>query len=291
LYNRTTSYLARQFIGGFFIGIMFGLLQNFEQVAGRFSPILLIGTGVILVLVGLFIWIGGLGLARILCGVVGAVAGAVCGLFAIRCTILSAAFLATVLAAFAVIFERIFFIVLTAALAAVVSLAILAWPYLGVPLQLSATNPGSVSVHGPTLSINETIEVVRVYFINLHRELKQVRSRMPLHNWVIVAAMAAVFLSIGFYLWRLTSALSCAALGTMLIFAGMVLLLLYKGSVPISSVCCKAPFYSGIFIAMTAFGTIVQLLLCRRAKKRSIRKKEAKDREEPEGARQRWRTI
>lgn len=271
---------------------MFGLLQNFEQAAGRFSPILLIGLGIAALLVGLFIWLGGLGLARILCGVVGAVAGAVCGLFVIRCTILSAAFLATVLATFAVIFERIFFIVLTAALATVVSFAILAWPYLGIPQQLSATNPGSVSVHEPTLSINETIEVVRVYFINLHRELKQVRSWMPLHNWVMVAALAAVFLSIGFYLWRLTSALSCAALGTMLIFAGMVLLLLYKGSVPISSVCCKAPFYSGIFIAMTAFGTIVQLLLCRRAKKRSTKRKESNgDREELGRAKHSWRTI
>lgn len=270
---------------------MFGLLQNFEQTAGRFSPILLIGTGVILVLVGLFIWIGGLGLARILCGVVGAVAGAMCGLFVIRRTVLSAAFLAAVLATFAVIFERIFFIFLTAALAAAVGFAILAWPYLGVPQQLSVTNPGGVSAHETTLSINETIEIVKVYFINFHRELKQVCSRMPLHNWVIVATLAALFFAIAVYIWPLASALSCAMLGSMLIFTGMVLLLLYKGSVPISRVCCKAIFYGGIFVAMTAFGTVVQLLLCRRAKKRSIRKKEAKDSEENGGTKQGWRTI
>lgn len=270
---------------------MFELLQNFEQVAGRFSPLLLIGLGIIIILAGLFIWLGGLGLARLLAGVVGAVTGAVCGLFVIRCTIASAVFLATVMTAVAVIFERVFFIILTAALAVVVSFTILAWPYLGIPQQLSATSPGSVSVHRPALSAAETIEVVKAYFVNLHRELKRVCSRMPLHYWVIIVAMAAVFLVSGFSFWRPASALSCATLGTILIFTGMVLLLLYKGSALISGICRKAPFYGSIFIAMTAFGTVVQLLLCRRAKKRSIRKKQVEDKGEPEKTGQGWRTT
>jgi len=112
-----------------------------------------------------------------------------------------------------------------------------------------------------------------------------------LHGWVIIAAITLTFFFSGFYSWRLSSALSCATLGVILTFTGMILLLLYKGSAPITGICRKVPFYGGIFIAMTAFGTVVQLLLCRRAEKRSIRKKQVEDKEEYEKAKQRWRTT
>jgi hypothetical protein len=270
---------------------MFGLLQNFEQVAGWFSPIFLIGLGIALVLVGLFIWLGGLGLGKILSGAVGAVTGAVCGLFVIRQNIPSAVFLATVLAAFAVIFERIFFIMLAAVLAAAISFTVFARPYLGIPQQLSATNPSPPAIHGSAMNATQTIEVIKVYLLNFNYELKQVRSRIPLHGWVIIAAITLTFFFSGFYSWRLSSALSCATLGVILTFTGMILLLLYKGSAPITGLCRKVPFYGGIFIAMTVFGTVVQLLLCQRAEKRSIRKKRVEDKEEYEKAKQRWRTT
>ena len=152
---------------------MFGLLQNFEQAAGRFSPVVLIGLGIILVLAGLFVWLGGLGLTKILAGVVGAVAGAVCGFFVIRRTIASAVFLATVMTAVAVIFERIFFIILTAALALVVSFAVLAWPYLGIPQQLSAADRSdSCRFSEPAMSAGETVEVVKDYFVNINYQRK-----------------------------------------------------------------------------------------------------------------------
>jgi hypothetical protein len=271
---------------------MFELLQNLEQAAGRFSPILLIGVGIAAVLVGLFVWLGGLGLARFLAGVVGAVTGAICGLFIIRRNIPSAVFLATVLTAVAVIFERIFFIILTVALALVVSFAIFAWPYLGIPQQLSATNRSSISAQRPAMSAGQTVEVVKAYFVSLHHELKQICSWMPLHNWVIIAALTATFFFIGFYSWRLVASLSCATVGAMLVFAGMVLLLLYKGSAPISAICSRASFYGGIFIAMTVSGTVGQLLLCRRAERRPTKRKKPDDnKEESEGTKQLWRTT
>jgi hypothetical protein len=271
---------------------MFGLLQNFEQSAGRFSPVVLIGLGIILVLAGLFVWLGGLGLTRILAGVVGAVAGAVCGFFVIRRTIASAVFLATVMTAVAVIFERIFFIILTAALALVVSFAVLAWPYLGIPRQLPAANQISATVHGPAMSATETVEAAKDCFVNLNSALKLIYSRMPLYKWVIMVGLTVTFFFIGFYSWRLVVSLSCATVGTMLVFAGMVLLLLYKGSFPISGICSKTPFYGSIFLVMTAAGTIEQLLLCRRVVKRSTKRKKSNgDREGPDRTKHSWRTT
>jgi len=244
-----------------------------------------------MVLVGLFIWLGGLGLGKILCGAAGAVTGAVCGLFVIRQNVPSAVFLAAVLAAFAVIFERIFFIVLAAAVVAVISFTVFAWPYLGIPQQLSATNPSPPVTHGQALGAGQTVELIKTYLINFNHELKQVRSRIPLQGWVITAAITLTFFFIGLYFWRLSSALGCATLGVILTFAGMILLLLYKGSAPITGLCRKVPFYGGIFIAMTLAGTVEQLLLYRRAEKRSRRKKQAEDKEEYEKAKQRWRTT
>jgi len=269
---------------------MFGLLQNFEQAAGRFSPIVLIGPGIAIVLAGLFVWLGGLGFRKILAGVAGAVTGGACGLFVIRRNMPSAVFLTTVMTAVAVIFERAFFIVLTATLTVVVSFAILAWPYFGNPQQMAATSQSGVSIQRTTLSARETVEVAKAYLVNINYELKQVRSRMPLHNWVIMAALTATFFVIGFYSWRLVASLSCATVGVMLVFVGMALLLLYKGVAPISRICCKGTFYGGIFIAMTTFGTVGQLLLCRREKKRPKKRKEInEDKEESNGTRQPWR--
>lgn len=271
---------------------MFGLLQNFEQAAGRFSPILLIALGVILLLAGLFIWLGGLGLARILSGAVGAVAGATCGFFVIRRNILSAAFLATVLATFAVIFQRIFFIILIVSLAVALCFVVLAWSYLGIPPHLSSTGYSAAATQGQVLNVTQTIKAIETYFVNISNEVKQICLRFPLLSWVIIAVIAVVSLYIAVSFWRQASAWSCATIGTSLIFTGMVLLLLYKGSFPISRICAKVPFYATIFLVMMFAGTLEQLLLCRRMQKRSKkRKKSDDDGDQTDKAKQPWRTI
>ncbi len=114
---------------------------------------------------------------------------------------------------------------------------------------------------------------------------------MPNYRWVIVAAIAAISLAVGFYSWRFASAFSCAILGTMLVFAGMVWLLLYKGSVPISEIFRKGKFYGTVFVAMTVFGTLIQLLLFWRAAKKKKRGKPGEYDQQQEGTEQPWRTI
>jgi uncharacterized membrane protein len=252
---------------------MLELLQNFEQAAGRLAPLVLIIPGIIMLLAGLFIWLGGLGLTRLLAAVTGLATGFICGFFFIRRTLASAAFLATVLAAAALIFERIFFIILTTALAAALTFTVFAAPYLGNPKELSAAAPRQVMPQTPALSAAETTEVIKTYVVNLARETKQVRSQMPFYSWIIIPAVAAIALAIGLKSSRFVSALSCAFLGTILIFAAMVLLLLYKGSAPITGIYRKTAFYGGAFALMVTFGAIEQLLLFRREKKLHPKKK------------------
>ena len=239
---------------------MLEIAQYFEQVPAGFRPIVLIASGLAAVLVGLFIWLGGLGVRRVLLAVVGAITGGICGFFTIGRNIASALILAAGAAIIAIMFEKIFITILAASLAAVFGFAVLAKPYTESSADFST-------------------------------DIKQACLQMPLYCWAIIVALAVIFILAGFFLWRLTSALCCATLGTFLIFAGMILLLLYKGAAPISSIYSRTPFYAAVFVAMTAFGTMEQLLLCQRAEEKLTRKKETnKGKKGPGKTRLNWRT-
>jgi len=239
---------------------MLEIAQYFEQVTAGFRPIVLIASGLAAVLVGLFIWLGGLGVRRVLLAVVGAITGGICGFFIIGRNIASALILAAGAAIIAIMFEKIFITILAAGLATVFGFAVLARPYIESSADFST-------------------------------EIKQACLQMPLYCWAIIVALAVIFILAGFFLWRLTSALCCATLGTFLIFAGMILLLLYKGAAPISSIYSRTPFYAAIFAAMTAFGTMEQLLLYQLAEEKLTRKKETnKGKKGPHETRMSWRT-
>lgn len=271
---------------------MLEILQNFEQTAARFSPVVLIWPGLAAVLVGLFIWLGGLGLRRLLVAATGAAGGGICGFFIVGRNITTAIILAAVAAVIAIIFERLFIAILTAALAAVFTFAVLAGPYIKNSQEVVPTNSSGMPAQGPALSVRESIEKAKVYAADVGEKIKQACSQMPVHNLLILLVLVLIFVVAGFLLWHLASALCCSVVGTLLIFAGMILLLLYKGSMPISSICSKPPFYGGVFAAMTVFGTIEQLVLCQRAKRKSVRRQEAnKDDEGPKETRQAWRTT
>ena len=270
-------------------GTMLEIAQNFEQTAASFSPIVLIGPGLICVIVGLFVWLGGLGLRRLLVAVVGAVGGGIFGFFVIGRNITSAMISAGVGAVITIIFERIFITMLAAALAAAIGIAVLAGPYVENAEGAISVNRGKISAQGPAITIHESIERVKAYIVDFSDGIKQACLQMPAYNWIIIAALVTIFIMGGLFLWRLTSALCCATLGTLLVFAGMILLLLYKGAEPISSISRRTLFYAAVFIAMIVFGTIEQLLLCQRLESKAIRRKEAKKAKATRG-KQSWRT-
>jgi len=269
---------------------MFEIARQLEQIAVWFKPIVLIGPGLTAVLVGLFVWLGGLGFRRALVAIMGAVSGGICGFFISDRNIVPATVLAGIAAVIAIVFERIFIIILAGVLAAVLGFAVLARPYIGSGDSLKHYPEHEMENITVTLSTPQTVETAKRYIANFVTEIKRIFSQMPVYNQAIIAALAVVFIAAGFFQRRLTSAFCCAALGAMLIFAGMILLLLYKGAAPISRICQNQLFYQGIFGVMTAFGTAEQLLLCRRIKGKLTRKKEkSKDRKEPGKISTSWR--
>jgi len=266
-------------------------LRNFERVAVSFSPIVLIGLGLAAVLFGLFLWIGGLGFRKILVAILGAVSGSICGFFIIGHNIIALVLTATA-AAIAVILEKVFITILAASLAAIFALIILACPYIeksGVAIPM---NQDKVSEQSLTVSVSGSLKILKVYAVDCINRIKQACSQMPKHNWAVIAALIVIFMLAGLYLYSLASAFCCATLGTMLIFAGMILLLLYKASAPISRVCYNSSFYLAVFLAMIFFGTIEQLLLCKSPKRQPTRKKQInKARHAPDETMHRWRTT
>jgi hypothetical protein len=236
---------------------MFEIAQDLEQTARNLRPAILVGLGLVSTVAGLFIWLGGLGLRKLLAVVVGTAGGAICGFCAAGQKTMPVILSAGIGAAAALVLENVFIVIMAAGLAAACGFAVLA----------------------------------EVHKADFSEGFKQACFQMPAHTWIIIAALAAGFIVAGFYLRRFVSALCCATLGTLLVFAGMILLLSQKGAAPLASIRSRTHFYAAVFVAMTAFGTSVQLLLCQRIRRQPAAKRQAsKDEENPEEKRANWRT-
>lgn len=247
---------------------MIEIFQNFEQMAGRFSPSILIGSGVGILILGLLIWLCGLALRKILISIVGLAGGIVVGLFVIGRNIFSASLSAALASLFALIFEKVFVILLAAALAAAIAFTILAEPYFVNTETTKVQN--EMSEQTTTTDLDETFEELKTFGLDAGEKIKQVGEKIPVQIWAIIAAPAVIFLICGVFLWRFTSALFFSVIGTMVIFLGMILLLSYKGIEPVSHIRGKPLIYAAVFLAMAAFGTIIQLLLCKGSKKKKV---------------------
>jgi hypothetical protein len=277
---------------------MLEILQNFEQATTRFAPLVLIVTGLAAVAVGLFVWLRGLSLRRPLAGLLGGISGAICGFFlsydpaqdGFGRNIVTTAIITGIAVLIAIIFQRLIITILLAALATIVCFTILIAPYMTASDEttnenqpvLSRVEGPAIAVQDSTMSIQESLQTVKAYAVNFIDKIKYACRQMPLYNWAIIAVSAVILIIPGLILWRLASSLFFSALGTILIFSGMILLLSYKGSAPISRIANRSSFYTTVFIVMIVFGTLEQLLLCRRAERKAGGKKQAADQHESE---------
>jgi len=248
--------------------VMLEIFQHFEQVAARFNPSVLIGSGIAILILGLLIWLGGLGLRKILISLAGLGVGVVVGLFVVGRNLFSASLSGALAALIALIFEKVFIVLLAAALAAVVAFTILAEPYFEKSETFEAQS--QMSEQTAINSFDEIQQELKRFGLDTGRKIKRVCTEIPIKIWAIIAAPALIFLICGVILWRFTSAFFFSVLGTMVLFFGMILLLLYKGNQPVDQIRGKPIIYAGVFLAMAAFGTIEQLLLCKGSKKKKV---------------------
>ena len=249
---------------------MIEIFQNFEQMTGRFSPSIMIGSGVVLLLLGLCIWLSGLAIRKILLSIVGLAGGIVVGLFVVGRNLFSASLSGALAAMISLILEKILVVLLAAALAAAIAFAILAEPYFEQEETTEVQN--EVSELPITVGLDETLEELKTFGLEVGRSIRQAGTKIPVQTWAIIAAPAVIFLICGVALWRITTALFFSVLGTMVVFLSMILLLSYKEAEPISLLISKPLIAAIVFLSMAAFGTVIQLLLCKGSKKEKITK-------------------
>jgi len=240
---------------------MLETIQNFESVVGpaaRDSPLYVIAPGIAAVVVGLFVWLGGLGFKRVLMAIAGAAGGAALGYFAIGRGVVPTAVSTGVAAVIAAIFDRVFIALLTAILAAGVGFAVLVGPRIST--ENAQPEP---EVWDATVDRNDSMKQLNAYLNDLGDEVRQACSDVPVYQWLIVVVLTVVILVVGFLFRRLAAAACFSVLGTLLIAAGLVLLLLYKGAAPLSRAGNRPLMYAGVVGGMAAFGAVEQLLFCR----------------------------
>lgn len=275
-------------------GVMLEIFQNFEYAIGgavQSNPLVLAGLGTAAVLAGLCAWLGGLRIRTILIGTMAAAGGCVLGVVVIDRGPVPAAAVAAVAALIAIALEKVFITVLAAALAGVFGFAVLAAPYMENSGAAETASRREVSVEASP-GDGEVMAELKAYVVDVGERAGQAGSNMPPQRLILVAGLAAICVVGGFTLWRLTAAMCFSTLGTTLIFFGMTLLLLYKGSSPSGYLGEKPLLYAGVFAGMTLFGTVEQLVLCRRPQAVPAKKKiDDKENEDTGTKKKRWRTT
>ena len=249
---------------------MLELFQNFEQMTGRFAPLVMIVSGVVFLLLGLSIWLGGLALRKVLISIAGLAGGFVVGLFVVGRNLFSASLTGALAALSALILEKLLIVLLAAALAAMITFAIAAEPYFeeAEVTEVQNDTPDLTTIAG----FEDIIYELKTFGLDAGRKIQQAGINMPVHLWVIIVAPAVIVLICGIALWRFTSALFFSVAGTMFAFFGTLLILIYKGTEPVGYVRGKPIIVAAVFVVMAAFGTITQLLLCKKSKKQKITK-------------------
>jgi hypothetical protein len=85
---------------------MVDILQSFEQACGRLSPLVLIGPGIAALVIGLFVWLGGVGFRKWLLGIAGGLTGGLVGFFVFGLSPLLTAAFAGIAAAAAAVWQE-----------------------------------------------------------------------------------------------------------------------------------------------------------------------------------------
>ena len=246
---------------------MVEIFKSFERVATQLRPIVLVLPGLVLTGGGLFIWLGGLGFRRLLLALLGIMVGTFCSVWVVPQNA-AAMLLGGAAGAFvAVVLERFFSAALLGALAGCFAFVLLAWPAVAGQ-QGTASAQAEAGSGNQALDVPESLAVVRAHTLDMKDVLKRAARGLEASRWAIISAAAFVLLMAGLLFRHLAGALSCATVGAAMVFSGVVLLLVFKGSAPVALIQGRAAFFGSVFLGMIAFGTAEQWLLCRRADRR-----------------------
>jgi hypothetical protein len=240
---------------------MVEILKSFEQVASRFPPAMLILPGLAIVALGLVTWLAGMCRKRLLLGLVGGLTGGLAGYFVSAQNPLIATLTAGGSAAFGAMTPRLSVAVVLAGLGGTIAFGVLARGYLFQEHGLLLSGE-TLTQSGTRFTTQESLDAVQAYVLDVTDRIGAIARRLAPADLAIIAAVSVGLLIAGLLLTRLAGALTCSLLGSGLVFAGLTLLLIFKGSTPVARMERQGVFYGLLILGMAAFGTLEQLLLC-----------------------------
>lgn len=239
---------------------MSDVLGPVEETLKNVVPLLLAGPGVVLVLAGLFLWLGGLRWLKPMAAFVAASVGLACAwMFTSRqlvpmlcCTLIP------VMAAF--LLDKAIVAALGACLAGVI---VLLFPLFVDPALRKAV---SSQVPAPPvvreISVSGSVEFVEELAGWSAEWGKAFWKVLPAGRKTAAAATLVGVLVAAILMWRWICALTCSVLGTAMIFSGMGLLLLSKGPEAIAYTTGKMPYLGLAAAVMAVLGTLLNRWLC-----------------------------
>ncbi|MBN1786977.1 MAG: hypothetical protein JW806_01125 [Sedimentisphaerales bacterium] len=291
---------------------MLEALEYYQSLAQKFQSQLLTGPGILIVLIGICIWLSGLRWKMLLGALAGAAIGAAgvlaCGHDSIGVIMIACAFGFLTGAVISEIVLGLF----GAVVGAVIVMLLLAGgigPGAGAkPLVefYDANEDEDIDVDeitvddfvmtssyptwpeyeedGAVIPSPKAIEITREMMSYFASEAKDMIAKSPTGIYAGGGFAMIVIIVLAIASGRLFVSVTAAMFGTALIFAGMIILLFYKGSQPIGYIAQRPGFYWLVCIAMVTFGALVQLFLTP-VKKKPVKAEpeKKKDNEQKEG--------
>jgi uncharacterized membrane protein YwzB len=239
---------------------MLNAFQTFENDCLAMAPEFMLPVGIGLVGIGLCLWLGGLNWPRIAGGLLGALIAGICTLFLPMLKLNIILGIIGISAVVGAILDKPAIIFSGGIATAVISLIAFA-----PAIEFDSNTPSPVMENSQTqttLSASQSavfgFEWIEYFATNIGASINQ---NEPLKKAISTgAALAVIF--VGIALRRLVSAIACSAIGTIVVFSGMIILLLHKGSQPLTNIYQKPEFYATAAVCMVIFGTLSELLLC-----------------------------
>jgi len=243
---------------------MLEAFQYFERITVYFAPEVLVVGGLVCMVIGLYLWLGGLRLSRLAAAFLGVLAGCMWAFFLTGRQTAAFVSMAAVVGLFAVFFDKAALVISGAATTVMIVLIIFAAPSLskGLDYPESKISTESARASKGTTLIEESIETAKTQLVFFAEKIGQAVSRVSAKAFMISAVAGLTVVILGYFMPQFIMALTCSVFGTGIIFTGMILLLLYKGAQPITHIYVKANVYNIVVLAMVGFGSAVQLLLC-----------------------------
>ncbi|MHC4553158.1 MAG: hypothetical protein ACYSUT_10410 [Planctomycetota bacterium] len=242
-----------------------------QEGVQRMLPIVLLGPGIALVMAGLFMWLGGLRFLKAVAAVTAGVAGLIITWLLSGGQVMILVLCPVIMAGLGMVMNRLVVVLLGAVIVAGI---VLIGPSL-VQMDMPQTEENRVQpAQQDPLGLLDSIARVQEYAREVKREIRNMIASIPPGRKTVALIVAMAFAALGLLNWRLSCAATCSTIGVVEIFAGMLILLLFKGTEGLRQAADQRLLLAVAAVGMIGLGTSLQMWLCPAKRKKTDLAKE-----------------